>query len=241
MALGTPTLAPGTAVVTGTAAAPTSASFTPPANSLIVVVGAVTGTATAQGAISVSSTHTGIGAWNTTSVHTSVATTVSGVMAWSLAGASPSAGIVTVTYSAGGTDNRFAVFCITGVDTTTPVVGTVSNNNTTATSLSLTVSQSPTVDDMLLGMFDSRNVTSDATVGSGFTAALNSWKSPIPTSGLLLEYKTGVTTTTVDASNLGVPQHGGVAYVVKAAVAAAPPARPATIVNRAALVRASRW
>ena len=202
-----------------TSAAPSSASFTPPANSLIIVVGAVTGTASANGAISVSSTHTGISAWTTTSAHTSTGTTSSGVFAWALAGSSPSAGTVTVTFSAGGVDNRFAIYTITGVDTTTPVAGTVSNNNFTTATPSLTVGSTPTTDDMLIGTFNDRNVTSAKTAGSGFTLAFSSQNAASPSAGLMLEYRTGTTSTTVDAGNTGTIRHTGIACVVKAAAA----------------------
>jgi hypothetical protein len=220
VALGTPTQQ--AVVGPTTQAAPVSASFTPPANSLIVVAAAITGTASATGAISVSSSHTGIGAWTSTSAHTSTGTTSSGVLAWSLTGASPSAGTVTVTFSAGGVDNRFCVYTITGVDTTTPVVGTVSNNNFTTATPSLTVTVSPTVDDMLVGTFNNRNVFTAMTAGASFTATFTAQNAATPSAGIILEHRTATTSTTVNCGNSGTIRHTGIAFVVKNAAAAGP-------------------
>lgn len=230
MALGTPTVA--TAVVEGATSPQTSASFTPPDNALVIIVAAVTGSAISNGAMSFSTTITSTGqsALTTVNANTATATTASCALAYFTTGTGATAGTCTVTYGSDTpADCRMTVITITGVDTTTPVTGTVSDNNILTDAFSLTTTTTPTTADYLFGLACARNVSAAATPGTGFTDTVNSNGAANPRVLLLAEYRGNTTSTTVDGSGLGTLQHAAIGLVVKASSTTNATVTPAAI------------
>lgn len=219
MSVGTPTsLAP----VTHNASSATlaSASCAPNPGDFIGVCIASTGGLNGESLLSVSSAFSIVGSWQFVG-NTPAALSQCGVyFAYAFASGSPGTGAVTITMNASNpADLRMQPFSFTGVDTTTPVVGAVTGNGNTATTPALTVSQAPTINDLLIGVFGARNRAGAITVGTSFTAFVNDFTTPNPTATMLGEYRGSTTSTAVGASVMGTVYNGGVGLVLKAAAA----------------------
>lgn len=225
MALSTPVTL--TATATGAASTLTSASYTPTANGLQIVVISGTGSINGQTLSSVSSTHSGTGSWNFVGWTPSASSKVSVYIAWAVTGASPGSGTFTATFVSTTTDNQLTVCEITGQDTTTPVDSSQGASNplgdaTTSTTPSLTLNTSPTTNDVTFGAFASRNLGgSDISAGAGFTALVQNHHAN-PSATQMLEYRASSTSTTVAASGMGSVANAGVAIIVKAAAGGTP-------------------
>ena len=214
---GTPTLKNGP--ITGiVAAGAATGSFTPTALALVIVVWTVTGSATATGArtaANISSTISGMGAWTMQQRSAPGATSQSAVyIGYAFAGASPSAGTVTLTLAAAPTDAQVSVIEITGVSTSTPVVGVVTNAGTAVSfNETFTGGQVPVAADVLFAASCSRNDAA-AIGGTGFNVLVNATKAS-PSASQCVEYKTGVTQTNADISGLNTVHNTFVAFIVK--------------------------
>lgn len=207
-------------------AAVTSASFTPTANSFVLVIVGSTGASGAtntRATTDLSSTHSGgtFGAWGLYQQPSVAGTQCATYVFYAFAGASPGAGTITVTLGAAPTEANITILEFTGVDTTTPV-GAAATAGSTSGSQSVTVPAAPVAADYLFGAATTRNLNGAMTVGSGFTQAYAYFKAA-PSASVTTEYKTGVTTTTVDISGGGTAYTTLVGFVIKNASAGATP------------------
>jgi len=150
----------------------TSASFTPPADSLLVMV--AVGFGGAIRTFSFSDTFTGGGTGVEVYVSNTAADGTDMFMSvwYRQMGASPGSGTATVSASGGTTREYAAVFYVTGQDTTTPVITANSSTGTDTTggsSYSLSLNQAPASTSMIfaaLGAVDHASTTT-TTPGSG--------------------------------------------------------------------------
>lgn len=213
MPLSTPVVkASATPVAT---AAITSSAFTPTANALVVAVCVNTGSTSANAQGTISSTHSPALSWTAGGV-TGGGNTTGAVRWWyAQAGSAPGSGTVTVTLGAAPTIQDLVVFEVTGQNPTTPVAGRVGASATTATSISGTLAAAPLAADLSIGIACTRNKSTVPTVGTGFTS-LDSAASATPSATYLIEYRTGSTSTTVDANAVGTTWTGLEAFNIKA-------------------------
>lgn len=139
MALGTPTNLTSGGNATASAS-DTTASFTPTANALVIAVSSACRASSTPTTIAISSTHTGlVGSWTEITIRNSGGTAKQSLF-YRMAGGSPSAGTLTFTYSGASNPTRksWIVDEITGVDTTTPILQSTTNQ-TTGTTLTATL------------------------------------------------------------------------------------------------------
>lgn len=139
MALGTPTNLTSGGNATASAS-DTTASFTPTANALVIAVSSACRASSTPTTIAISSTHTGlVGSWTEITIRNSGGTAKQSLF-YRFAGGSPSAGTCTFTYSGASNPTRksWIVDEITGVDTTTPIRQSTTNE-TTGTTLTATL------------------------------------------------------------------------------------------------------
>ena len=205
------------APVEGTTATLASSSFSPSANALVIVQATVTGNAGANGAMSLSTdfgslSFTLLGQYGLTNNGSS------NVAIWyaQVGGTAPGSGTVTVTYSGTPASGRIAVAEVSGHDQTTPIVGTNGTTASGVSTISTTLTASPTTSDMVIGAVVTRNLNGAGTVGSGFTSLWWGFDaSPSATTGL--EYQTGTTSTTVDFSGLNTVSSALIAFTVQVA------------------------
>jgi hypothetical protein len=204
-----------TPAVAGTATTLTSGTVTPTAAGLLIVSGSVTGTQAACGAVSVSSTLTGQGAWTIIQSAVTAANQVSAFVAYSVTGATPGTGTVTVTFPAATADSRFVVEEVASGISGTPVKGSVTANaGATASTPSLTLSVAPLVADISYGCFASRNGSVPFNPGGTLVGSTVSSATANPRAGLFTESRTGSTSTTVNASGMGVAYNAGVGLII---------------------------
>lgn len=184
----------------------TSASFTPSANSLVVVWAWVI----QEAADVIEGTNLTVSDSLGSSFTSRVATTSSpgwgyGIRCWTMeAGASPAAR--TVTVGIGGTNAhayRLWVDDITGYDTTTPVTGAIVGTDADGDgAAALTLAASPTVDDIIYGAAATgiSSGTPSVSPGSGFTELLDALSTGW--ANWHLQTVTGVTSTNVPWADL---------------------------------------
>ena len=217
MALSTARLGSSTTYSTGTDL--DSASVTPTAGRLLELAVVISGGASATG----------------TRTTSNISTTCGGTWVWDLKQSAPAAAARSATYvataivpSGAGTGTfrfvaggsvahaRVSLTEFDGVDTSTPIAGAQTLAHTTAGSGSITVGSTPTTSDMLRGVFGSRNDVDGMTPGTSFTEQSDEFELSTPSASMLLEYRTGTTSTTVDVSGSATTSLTGVGYVIKA-------------------------
>ena len=228
----------------------TTASFTPSANSLLVMVATVQreGHTTAS-AWTISDT--AWLTWTQRALSSNIAGNFGGdIILWTApVGASPAAMTITIDPFATTITGwiGYALFDITGHDTTTPLPQSAVANTTTSTgnsvSLTVTLGSAPTSGNLVIGVFTGQN---DAAGGftsiSGFTELYN------PTTAndhVGVWYRTNTTTAAITCTDLGQSVNWGAAVALEIAAAgggaAAPPPRTQLVRPGLAAIQASTW
>lgn len=150
----------------------TSASFSPTANALLLVVAGVGATGGDPGGVTITDSFTGTGSWSSVQL---TSTNWRIVIAWAQLGSSPGSGTVTLDAVRLAT-NRWAlhVYDVTGHDTTTPVTQSNTDATLTTGSYSISLPSAPASDSMVFGgLFLRAESDGSVTAGSGFTAQNN--------------------------------------------------------------------
>jgi len=171
MALSVPSALTGT-VSTATITSLASPSFTPTANSLLIVVMAtVAGSGTTIDHTGCTSTITGQGAFTGYEAQQNVNSRRNNLSIWvSQTGASPNAGTVTVSWDNAATRSVILVYEVTGHLVASPI-GASGTNIGTASTLTVTLSATPAAASMVFAGVCSASGTTDPgiTPGAGFT------------------------------------------------------------------------
>jgi hypothetical protein len=217
LALSTPNVlvAPVQLVGSGTLS---SGSFTPSANALVLVQVAVSGgaAATADWAVGDMTVTggSGMGSWSLIQISYGATAGAANHIYYATAPASPAS--MTCSFSVTGVEQRLAVWEVTGHDTTTPIVGTASYIAATTT-MSNTVTESPTADDLIIGTCGSRNTYDGASPGTNFTEFIDAYSGAAPSAQIYAEWDTGSTSTTVDATSFGTARNAWMSFIIKVA------------------------
>lgn len=218
MALSTPALlATATPVTT---ASITSPSFTPTANSLILVVSTNTGSASANASYTVTDS-LGSHLTYTLIAEDAGGNTQGGIRVWWATSASPASMTVTATSPGAPTHNRLYVYEYTGHDTTTPIVGAAHSNGTTSTTPQVTTATSPATGDHVNYWVCVRNVNASPTLDSNFTQIAEA-HNVSPSATTQGGYRTGTTSGVTAPTGMGTQYNGEVAFVVQASSGSTP-------------------
>lgn len=128
----------------------------------------------------------------------------------------------TITWSGAPTSGTLTVSQITD-DAGSPSVSAtnvITGTSTTTGAISMTLPAAPATTSYVFGAFGTRNKNSAMTAGTGYTKLIDYFAAS-PSAALLLEYRAGSTSQTVDASALGTVYSAGVGIEVLAAAAPA--------------------
>lgn len=204
----------------------TTPSFAMPANGLAVITLSITGSASDTGTRDtsvVSSTFSGMGAWSMVQGSNSGVTAKTGTYTfWSLAGASPGTGTITVNITGAVADFEVSAHVMTNVDQTTPVIGAVGGMADAVSTLPLTLGATPTSSDLVFQGITSRNFSGSPTsIAAGQTVDYTLLGASPNATQSIIEGRT--TTTSVGASGLNTVHNSGTAIIVKAAPLTSPP------------------
>lgn len=212
----------GTVIVDSTTPSMTSGTYTPKAGSLVFVFSSSTGNANVTSGATISSTITGMDAtkWQAVQWTPNLVSTEAISIGWCVAPSNPTSGTITVTLQGTPAEARMVIAEVTGADTVTPVVGQASTGSLT-TDVTITTTQAPTMNDMFLALFGSRNCKNGFTVVDG-TVLSSTSAGANPTSAMTIAYRTASTSSSMSASGMFTVSNAGAALIVKGA--GAPPA-----------------
>lgn len=199
----------------------TTGSVTPTANALVIVlVSAVTNAGTPD-IVGITSTLSGMGTWTEIADIAHSAGTKALAAAWySIAGASPGTGTITVDAS-----SAFARWTVTvaeiasGYDTSTPAINAKTGTGTSATP-SLTLDSSPAATSIVMGIVTSLG-DDGITPGAAYVELVDATSGGSNAARQEIEYDSTPGSTTVDWSDAGVTSNAFLAFEIKAAAAGA--------------------
>lgn len=216
MALSTPSV-----LITHTASlastSETTASISPSANALLLVVVSVTVAAESPSISSITSTLSGLGTWTAIGETWHDAANNSFVAAWRCkCGATPGSGTVTVNASVSFNRWVVSVIEITGENTTTPVANFKSGTGTSATP-SLTLDSTPAADSCVIGVLTSQGDTNGVTEGGAYVELIDISSGGGATARQHVEYDLSPGSTTVDWSAAATTSNSFIAFEVQAA------------------------
>ena len=180
-----------------------SASISPSANALLIIVHCVLASSGSGWTDSVSDSFgANLGDWTSVDVEIDGAASVHMWMHYAQAGATPGSGTVSVDPSAGGRQIMF-VLELTGHNTTSPVVQyKVYSSDATPTSPEITLDSSPAAGSLVLGAIGGGvgTTSSAATSGSGFTELADTRVATTGVTSCTVQYDNGGADTTCDWS-----------------------------------------
>jgi hypothetical protein len=209
----------------GTAASKATPTFSPPANSLLIVVASILGGSSATGAgATIATTVDMTGSFTKYSAAAGAATTAALHVFVGKTSATPGTG-KTATVTLPGTPTQGSIFAMwipDGFDTASPVGGTGILMPTTSTTPSVTLSTASEAGDRVISFTVSRNRTTAQIPGSGFAARLNDFGGT-PYAALLVQDSTGSVVTAASSSGVASTSNAMVALVIKTDGAAVAP------------------
>jgi hypothetical protein len=198
-------------------------SISPTGGALLVVGVAVLKAGDDPGAISVSDTFSGTGAWSLHSQVLSGNSRMRVVIATARAGATPGSGTVTVAVTGTGTNWVVFVEECTGQSTSAPVPQSKSNLGTGITTLTVTLDSTPAATSMVVGMIgDACGSDTDITAGTGFTELSEAAASAVTLQAQDQRDLTGAATTCSWSNCSGTGASGLAGVAIEIAEAAAP-------------------
>jgi hypothetical protein len=224
-------MAPSLSTLVAAASNPTrpwvTGSLSPAPNALIMVITGNTGSVSdtsSKLATHCTSAFGIVGSWNIFQVADPGAVSRTSLHVWwAITSASPGSGAITINTGATPAGSSTTVKQITGVDTANPIVGLAAAPlaGTTAAG-NLTLSQTPTVDDLVMSTTISRNDSGGATLGAGMTFVDNLFYAN-PSAGMAIQSRVGSTSTTVPYAGLNTVWNSGQAWIIKNAGSAPAP------------------
>ncbi len=181
-----------------------SASISPSANALLIIVHCVLASSFGGGWTDAVSDSFGanLGDWTSIGVEIDGAATVHMWLHYAQCGATPGSGTVSVDPSAGGRQVMF-VLEVTGHNTTSPVTQYKTySSDATPTSPEITLDSSPASGSLVLGAIGGGVGTtpSDATSGTGFTELADKWVGTTGVTSCAVQYDNGGADKTCDWS-----------------------------------------
>ena len=218
-----------------------SASISPSANALLVIVHTVLASSGSGWTDSVTDSFgANLGDWTSIGVEIDGAATVHMWLHYAQCGATPGSGTVSVDPSAGGRQVMF-VLEVTGHNTTSPVTQYKTySSDATPTSPEITLDSSPASGSLVLGAIGGGpgTTSSEATSGTGFTELADTWVAAprLPITSCAVQYDNGGADTTCDWS---LSNYGQTITGIALEIAAASGASPVSITLDKAAVTAS--
>lgn len=180
-----------------------SASISPSANALLVIVHTVLASSGSGWTDAVSDSFgANLGDWTSVGVEIDGAATVHMWLHYAQCGATPGSGTVSVDPSAGGRQVMF-VLEVTGHNTTSPVTQYKTySSDATPTSPEITLDSSPASGSLVLGAIGGGvgTTSSDATSGTGFTELADTRVATTGVTSCAVQYDNGSADTTCDWS-----------------------------------------
>ena len=182
-----------------------SASISPSANALLVIVHTVRAPSGSGWTDSVTDSFgANLGDWTSIGVEIDGAATVHMWLHYAQCGATPGSGTVSVEPS-GGTEQIMFVLELTGHNTTSPVTQYKTySSDATPTSPEITLDSSPASGSLVLGAIGGGpgTTSSEATSGTGFTELADTWVAAprLPVTSCAVQYDNGGADTTCDWS-----------------------------------------
>lgn len=197
----------------------TTASVSPTANSLLLILISVVTNAGSPNIVGVSSTLSGMSAWNEIAdIAHSAGTKALSAAYVAQCGAAPGTGTVTVDGSSAFA--RWTVTIVeiaTGYNASTPAINVKTGTGTSATP-SLTLDSSPASDSVVLGLVTSLG-DDGITPGAAYTELVDATSGGSNAARQQAEYDTSPGSTTVDWADAGVTSNAFLAFEVPAAAA----------------------
>ena len=216
-----------------------SASISPSANALLVIVHTVLASSGSGWTDAVSDSFgANLGDWTSIGVEIDGAATVHMWLHYAQCGATPGSGTVSVDPSAGGRQVMF-VLEVTGHNTTSPVTQYKTySSDATPTSPEITLDSSPASGSLVLGAIGGGvgTTSSAATSGSGFTELADTRVATVGVTSCAVQYDNGGADTTCDWS---LSNYGQTITGIALEIAAASGASPVSITLDKAAVTAS--
>jgi hypothetical protein len=216
-----------------------SASISPSANALLVIVHTVLASSGSGWTDAVSDSFgANLGDWTSIGVEIDGAATVHMWLHYAQCGATPGSGTVSVDPSAGGRQVMF-VLEVTGHNTTSPVTQYKTySSDATPTSPEITLDSSPAAGSLVLGAIGGGvgTTSSDATSGTGFTELADTRVATVGVTSCAVQYDNGGADTTCDWS---LSNYGQTITGIALEIAAASGASPVSITLDKAAVTAS--
>lgn len=216
-----------------------SASISPSANALLVIVHTVLASSGSGWTDAVSDSFgANLGDWTSIGVEIDGAATVHMWLHYAQCGATPGSGTVSVDPSAGGRQVMF-VLEVTGHNTTSPVTQYKTySSDATPTSPEITLDSSPASGSLVLGAIGGGvgTTSSDATSGTGFTELADTRVATVGVTSCAVQYDNGGADTTCDWS---LSNYGQTITGIALEIAAASGASPVSITLDKAAVTAS--
>lgn len=201
------------------AASFTSASISPTGGALLVVLGDILSTGGTLEVSSVTDTLSGTGTWTIVQATNTTLQRHTGFIAYAVAGSTPGSGTITVNATTNSIRTSIAFTEVTGQDSTTPVLQSISGTGEAAT-LEITFGSSMASDSMVFAVGASRtnNSDPDVTPGTGFTELQELYSGgSFAQAHLCLIYDNGGADTTVDWSDMPLLSNVGVAIEIATA------------------------
>lgn len=220
MAISTPTVLNQRGETT-TATTIASASVSPAANALLIVVAGGTHNAGSTQPVAITDALSGGSLTWTDVEHTinNVLNSANVAIAWAICGATPGSGVITATwFLAHARRSLFVIEVASGFHMTTPVAQSKVNGQTGGTTLTITLDSTPAAGSLIIGGVEHRqSAVTTATPGTGFTGFTQ--QNAGTGTGLHVQYDLENADTTVDWTDLSnVAAAGAAIEIAEAAV-----------------------